>query len=220
MRSGAVRVSAFGNTPGTGAGSLTHLSGRSANLRSVFPRVDGNGTSPIGRTPVATLEIRTSPTGTSYRVKWREDGAWQSETFGGDRKAAALRFQRDVEQHGNRWPTDWIRGAGYRQELTEPTVPDSPLLDYALQFVADKTGVQPDTRQRYARQVIALALQLSEIITADPRTDATSASILQLTDRHVAQWINARERDGASPKTIANWHGLGCTKDLGQGLSS
>ncbi|MDP9433834.1 MAG: hypothetical protein M3P93_00975 [Actinomycetota bacterium] len=52
---------------------------------------------------MATLETRTTSTSTtaSYRVKWREDGAWQSETFGGDRKATALRFQRNVEQHGN-----------------------------------------------------------------------------------------------------------------------
>ncbi len=29
-----------------------------------------------------------------------------------------------------------------------------------------------------------------------------------LSDRHVARWINARENAGSSPKTIANWHGL------------
>ncbi len=157
---------------------------------------------------MATLETRTSPTGTSYRVKWRQDGLWQSETFGADRRSAALRFRRDVEHAGNCWPDGWLKGVGYRQELDEPVVADQPLLAYALQLVADKTGLQPDTRQRYARQVTALAAQLSDIVAADPESDACSASVQNLTDRHVARWINARENAGASPKTIANWHGL------------
>jgi len=157
---------------------------------------------------VATLETRTSPTGTSYRVKWRQDGLWQSETFGADRRSPALRFRRDVEQAGNRWPDGWLKGIGYRQELDVPVVPDQPLLRYALQLVADKTGLQPDTRQRYARQAKALACDLSAIVAADPESDAGSASVQNLTDRHVARWINARENAGASPKTIANWHGL------------
>jgi hypothetical protein len=63
---------------------------------------------------VATLESRTSPTGTSHRVEWRQDGTWQSETFGQHRNSAALRFKCDVEHAGNRWPDSWIRGVGYR----------------------------------------------------------------------------------------------------------
>ncbi len=85
-----------------------------------------------------------------------------------------------------------------------PVVPDQPLLTYALQLVADKTGLQPDTRERYARQARALATQLNEIVAADPGCDASSASVQNLTDRHVARWINARENAGSSPKTIAN----------------
>ena len=157
---------------------------------------------------MATMETRTSPTGTGYRVKWRQDGAWQSETFGADRKSAALRFVRDVEHAANHWPESWIKGVGYHRDLDEPAVPDAPLLAYAAQLVRDKTGLQPDTRQRYARQVHVLAVELSEVVAADPQSDADFASVQNLTDRHVARWINARESAGSSPKTIANWHGL------------
>ena len=139
---------------------------------------------------MATMETRTSPTGTAYRVKWRQDGTWQSETFGADRKRAALRFVGDVEHAANHWPEGWIKGVGYRRDLDEPAIPDAPLLAYAAQLVRDKTGLQPDTRQRYARQVHALAGELSEVVAADPQSDAGFASVQNLTDRHVARWIN------------------------------
>jgi hypothetical protein len=60
---------------------------------------------------VATLETRTSPTGTSHRIKWRQDGTWQSETFGADHKSAARRFKH-VELTGGCWPDGWIKGVG------------------------------------------------------------------------------------------------------------
>src|SRR4051794_2576394 len=109
MPPGAVVVSASGNTVGTGAGHSSPWDG-AAELRFVFPRVEGDRVVPHPeRPPVAALETRTSPTGTSHRVKWRQDGSWQSETFGADRKAQALRFKRDVELAGNRWPEGWIK---------------------------------------------------------------------------------------------------------------
>jgi hypothetical protein len=111
----------------------------------------GTGRPPSEGTPWPPLETRTSPTGTSSRVKWRQNGAWQSGTFGAHRKSAALRFRRDVEQHDNRWPEGWLRGVGYHRELTAPADADRPLLGYSLQLIQDKPGLQPDTRQRYAR---------------------------------------------------------------------
>jgi integrase len=160
---------------------------------------------------VASLETRPSPAGTSFRVKWREHGAWQSETFGPDRKSAALRFRRDVEQNNNAWPDGWLKGLGYRADLDapdEPVATDTPLLEYALPYLRDKTGLQPDTRDRYARQMTVLALELDAVVVADTESDACRASLQSLTHRHVARWINARESAGSSPKTIANWHGL------------
>lgn len=163
------------------------------------------------------LERRPTKAGTSFRVKWQQDGRTQSETFGPGRELAARRFLLDVEEHGNRWPDGWSPGFGYTHlsgptstptAAAEPTPSLTPLLGYALAFVRDKTGIQPDTRARYARQVPVLAAQLDAIVDADEESDANFASLEGLTHRHVARWINGREAAGASPKTIANWHGL------------
>jgi integrase len=82
------------------------------------------------------------------------------------------------------------------------------LVDYAAQFVRDKTGLQPDTRTRYANQVIMLAAELDAVVAADPTTPGERATVENLTTRHVSRWINERESQGSSPKTIRNWHGL------------
>jgi integrase len=163
---------------------------------------------------VANLDPRPSASAdviTSYRVKWREAGKpkVQAESFGADQRAVALRFKRDVELAGNCWPDGWIKGVGYRSDLlAEPPVADQTFLTFAMQCVRDKTGIQPDTRQRYANQAKVLAYELGTQVAADEAVDATAVTIQNLTDRHVARWINARDTAGSSPKTIANWHGF------------
>lgn len=75
---------------------------------------------------MASLEPRTSSTGTRYRVKWREAGAWQSGTFSSNRRDAALRFLRDFEQHDNHWPDGWIKGSGTAATCTSRSRPTRP----------------------------------------------------------------------------------------------
>jgi integrase len=161
---------------------------------------------------VATLETRpwkSDPTVCSYRIKWRQDGRLQGETFGPGHRSQAREFQRDVEAVGDRWPEGWVKGFGYRKALVEePSISDQPFLAFAMQCVRDKTGIQPDTRQRYANQAKVLAYELGIQVADDPDVDATVVTIQNLTDRHVARWINARERAPSSPKTLANWHGF------------
>ena len=161
---------------------------------------------------MATLENRPAkndPTTVSYRIKWRQDGHPEGETFGPGHRNQAKRFQLDVEAAGNRWPEGWIKGVGYRHDLlAAPLVEDQPFLAFAMQCVRDKTGIQPDTRQRYARQAKVLAYELGVQVAADPDTDSTVITVQNMTDRHVARWINARELAGSSPKTLTNWHGF------------
>ncbi len=157
---------------------------------------------------MASLEPRPSPAGTSYRVKWRESGVWQSETFGPDRKSAALRFRRDVEQNDNSWPEGWLKGLGYRAELDTPAEAHTPLLAYALPRLSEKTGIDPATKTRYVNQMTVMSAELDTVVAADPDTHPSFGSVQNLTPRHVARWINMREATGSSPKTIANWHGL------------
>jgi hypothetical protein len=146
---------------------------------------------------VASLETRPSksePTIVSHRIKWRQDGNPQGETFGPGHRNQAKRFQLDVEAAGNRWPEDWIKGVGYRKDLlAEPLAADVAFLDFAMQCVRDKTGIQPDTRQRYANHAKVLAYELSVQVAADPEADSSMVTIQNLTDRHVARWINAHQ---------------------------
>ena len=199
-----------GNTsglPALGTGSPTFV--------LCTPKTKGNGSSPIQREPsVANLDPRPSASAaiiTSYRIKWRETGkpGFQADSFGPDRLQQAQRFKLDVELAGNRWPDGWIKGFGYRSDILEdPTVVDQPFLAFAMQFVRDKTGIQPDTRQRYARQVDVMAKELGGQVAADLTISATEATVQNVTDRHISRWINARFKAGSYPKTIANWHGL------------
>jgi integrase len=53
-----------------------------------------------------------------------------------------------------------------------------------------------------------LAYELGIQVAADPDIDSTVVTIQNMTDRHVARWINARELAGSSPKTLTNWHGV------------
>jgi hypothetical protein len=69
---------------------------------------------------VASLETRTSPTGTSFRVKWRQHDTWQSETFGADRKTIAQRFRRDVGAAGIRCPRAGSRALATARRWTPP----------------------------------------------------------------------------------------------------
>lgn len=171
---------------------------------------------------MATFEPRVRPSGTSYRVKWREDGVWQSATFSD--KSVARRFKKDVEIFDNRWPAQaWVRVGSSVRPLTQADLgeapemadgPDSaaptstPFSAFAALYVRDKTGLQPDTRTRYANQVEVLAQELDVIVSHDPGTQDVQASVQNLTSRHVSRWINARENAGSSAKTICNWHGL------------
>ncbi|MFC8884416.1 tyrosine-type recombinase/integrase [Streptomyces cinereoruber] len=50
---------------------------------------------------------------TSHQVKWRMDGAWQTETFLPEDDEAAEIFKAAVEEAGNRWPAGWVKGLGY-----------------------------------------------------------------------------------------------------------
>jgi integrase len=153
---------------------------------------------------MATLTRRRRKDGTNaYRVQWRlggGDGPWQSETF--DDRRAAAKFQAQVEANGHLWPDGWAKGWGFR---TPPTLPEEPtadvLLDFGTAYVRRLTSVGPDTQSTYLSQIKSLARWLRELNGVEP----TLQSFTTDDDR---DWINARRRSGASPKTIANYHGL------------
>src|SRR4051812_45735172 len=76
----------------------------------------------------------------TYQVKWRQDGQWQTENFGGDEGATqAGQFKALVEAHGNKWPHGWVKGEGFVE--TPATPGDMPLVDYATRYVQRLTGI-------------------------------------------------------------------------------
>lgn len=155
---------------------------------------------------MATLVARPRRDGSkAYKVQWRlggsRDGLWQSETF--DDRKAALKFQALVEAHHHRWPEGWVKGWGFN------AVPDSvggtgaqtPLLRFGTAYVRRLTSAGPDTQTRYLAQVSRLVGWITDATGRVPTVECFASD----DDR---DWINARRRAGASPKTIANYHGL------------
>lgn len=152
---------------------------------------------------MATIKARIRSDGSrSYRVVWREgggrDGSWESETFSA--RSDAGRFCRAVDSFGQCWPEGWIKGVGYSAP-TPPAAAVPSFVSFAQSYVRDLTGITPATRHRYDRQVLALDGQLRILLLQEP-------DVGNVEDVHIRRWVNAREAAGASPKTIANYHGL------------
>jgi integrase len=140
----------------------------------------------------------------SYKVQWLLGGhrgaPWQSETFADHR--AALKFGALVDANGQRWPDGWMKGVGFgaAPEEQEP-VAEHPLLEFATAYVRRLTSAGPDTQTKYVQQLTSLDGWLREIKRMPPTVENVTSD----DDR---DWIVARRKAGASPKTIANYHGL------------
>jgi integrase len=153
---------------------------------------------------MASLVTRPRRDGsTAFKVQWRlggqRGGHWQSETF--DDRKQALRFQALVEAHGHRWPDGWVKGWGLG--VVPPADPAglTPFGDFGAAYVKRLTSAGPYTQTRYLAQVSLLDEWITAATGKRPMVETFTAD----EDR---DWINARRRAGASPKTIANYHGL------------
>jgi integrase len=139
----------------------------------------------------------------AFKVQWRlgghREGLWQSETF--DDRAQALRFQALVEAHGHRWPDGWVKGWGLAPVPKADLLGLTPLKAFGDEYVRRLTSVGPYTQTRYLAQIGLLAEWISAATGRVPMVESFTAD----DDR---DWINTRRRAGASPKTIANYHGL------------
>ncbi|MDQ3424134.1 MAG: tyrosine-type recombinase/integrase, partial [Actinomycetota bacterium] len=103
---------------------------------------------------MASIERRRrSDGGMSYRVKWRLGGSragrTQSETF--TTLARAERFRAMVEEAGHFWPEGWTPGWAFTAPPDEDPVVS--FADVMRRYIDQLTGIQPDTRERYRRQV-------------------------------------------------------------------
>ncbi|MFJ3794994.1 tyrosine-type recombinase/integrase [Streptomyces sp. NPDC090088] len=153
----------------------------------------------------------------TYQVKWRQDGDWQTENFGGDEgKDQAAQFRKLVEAHGNQWPHGWVRGEGF---VETPAVPGDVALDeYGYRYVDRLNNIDERTKDDYRRDI---RIHLSLIQHTDVRGQVVPATICNLVQEDVDVWVGvekAGERDPdnpakwlrrpADPKSIRNRHGL------------
>ncbi|MET8739956.1 hypothetical protein [Streptomyces sp. NPDC004728] len=86
---------------------------------------------------------------TTYQVKWRQDGEWQSEKFGDPEGAG--QFKNLVEAHGGQWPHGWVRGKGFAEETAIPG--DMPFEAWAARYIDRLTGVEGRAREGYRRDL-------------------------------------------------------------------
>jgi integrase len=152
---------------------------------------------------MATVVTRKHKSGEhTYKVQWllggRRGAPWQSETFT-DRRAA-LKFVALVDAAGQRWPDGWVKGVGFGEAPEDPA-PEHPLLEFGTAYVRRLTSAGPDTQTKYVQQLTALNGWLAGIKRCGPTVENVTSD----DDR---DWIVARRKAGASPKTIANYHGL------------
>lgn len=154
---------------------------------------------------MASIVRRPREDGMHYQVRWRlggsREGVWQSETFV-DRRAAT-KFKADVEAFDHAWPDGWVKGYGYRPAGAGADASSGvhPLRAYGLAYIRRLTSVGPSTQSDYLHQLTSLADWLRTIKQVEP----TVENVTYDDDR---DWIVMRRRAGASPKTIANYHGL------------
>ncbi|MGS2588037.1 tyrosine-type recombinase/integrase [Streptomyces hebeiensis] len=164
---------------------------------------------------MASIVERPKKDGTvTYQVKWRQDGQWQTENFGDPGPAA--QFKNLVEAHGGQWPHGWVRGKGFVEEEAVPG--DVPFDAWATRYVDRLTGIEKRTREDYHRDI---RIHLSLLRHVTPQGQMVPATIGNLTQDDITDWVRAEEkgerdpdaptkwlRRPADPKSIANRHGL------------
>lgn len=167
---------------------------------------------------MASIRKRDRRDGTAiYQVRWLQGGRggdWQSEKFADEE--SAKQFKQLVDAHGQQWPHGWVKGRGFVEEPTADG--DMPLIDWALRYVDRLTGIDERTRRDYRRD-IENHFSIIRHVTVSGRV--VPATIANLTADDVQDWVRAQEagekdpehpgqwlRRPASPKSIANRHGL------------
>ncbi|MCT2591083.1 site-specific integrase [Streptomyces sp. N2-109] len=164
---------------------------------------------------MASIVERPKKDGDStFQVKWREAGEWETERFGDE--DSAEQFKKLVEAHGGKWPHGWVRGKGFVEPDTDPD--DMPLIDWARRYATRLTGVDKRTKDDYLREV---EQHIALIVHTKRSGEVQAATIGNLTADDVQDWVRLEEdgardeedpkkwaRRPASPKSIANRHGL------------
>ena len=126
----------------------------------------------------------------AHMVLYRIDGRQSSTTF--NVPEDALRFKRLVDDLG---PAEALRVLDASAGIIDSGAA-TPFGEFALAHIERLTGVQERTRAEYRGM---LAARLSPL---------AALPVAAVTADRIREWVNALDRDGASPKTIKNYHGF------------
>lgn len=136
---------------------------------------------------MATIETRTTKSGTTWRVRFGRGTDRAGESF--HSLAGAESFRRDVERAGNTWPPGWTPGVGYGDD-------ERVTFDEAAQrwMAAREVTTSPQTARRYRSILEHEFLPLWR----DWPVDAIGLEDVQ-------GWVGGRHRRGSSRATIENY---------------
>lgn len=182
---------------------------------------------------MASIRKREKKDGSAtYQVRWLQGGrggSWEDEKFGDEDSAED--FKKLVDAHGQQWPHGWTKGLGFVEPDTSPD--DVPFLEWAHRYVDRLTGVDARTRTDYKRDIDkhfagiphkgpdGAERRLGGLLHTRRDGETTEATLCNITQDDVTDWVRAQEdgvrdpndatlwlRKKASPKSIANRHGL------------
>jgi integrase len=138
---------------------------------------------------MASIRTITRKNGTvAHKVMWREDGTQTSQTFDDPHEAA--RLKKFLDANGGRYAL--AVAAAMAHAGKGPTVADA-----VESHLASLSGLEERTPRDYE------AIARLHII---PQLGARRLN--ELTRKDIVAWVNGLSKTGASPKSIANWHGL------------
>lgn len=182
---------------------------------------------------MASIRKREKKDGSAtYQVRWLQGGrggSWEDEKFGDEQSAED--FKKLVDAHGQQWPHGWTKGLGFVEPDTSPG--DVPFLEWAHRYVDRLTGVDARTRTDYKRDIEkhfagipykgadGAERRLGGLVHTRKDGATAEATLCTVTQDDVTDWVRAQEdgirdpdnaklwlRKKASPKSIANRHGL------------
>jgi integrase len=136
---------------------------------------------------MAHIQRRVNPSGEQvYRVRWRRDGVYHSETFG--TRADAITFRGLVDAAGQDYPEGWG---------DEPLPTGCPTLGaWAERAIGSRSRANERTRSDYLRQ-----------IERHVPPELMAAPLDEITREQMGAWVI--ELAGTlEPKTVRNLHGL------------
>jgi integrase len=145
---------------------------------------------------MASLETRTHPTGTTYRVVWYEAGVKQRLTLGDP--AEAVRFRKLVEGSGNRWPEGW-----QRPQRAAPPARTGKLTfgQWAETAITRRTRANERTKDDYRRD---LERHFSGLL-ARPLDEIDDDDVVEWLEERAETVFKGRVMSG---KTIRNLYGF------------